>query len=303
MIAISHITHAIFGKKNIIGASNKTMVNHAKSDTLKRQIARKVKDNLMGQALALYQAKKSKPAGEKSASLRKVCQIISDDYYLRTRKRIILDHNTLARWEKGGISLTENNGRKSLLTDDEQQVIVEYILEMARCGFPLSPKRLREHAEKILRARLGDAFREEGLGKNWATRFITKHHERIGMYWSSSLDSSRGRAVNPITKDDYFDLLKNIREEYNIPDELVYGADETGIQTGIGVTERVIGPTGSKIQHQQRSGNRENITVLPTICADGTTIPPTVIFKGEAFQTKWLQENPLDARYTMSQNC
>jgi hypothetical protein len=84
---------------------------------------------------------------------------------------------------------------------------------------------------------------------------------------------------------------------YNIPDELVYGADETGIQGGIGVTERVIGPAGAKIQHQQRSGNRENITVLPTICADGTSLAPTVIYKGDAFQTKWLQDNPLNARY------
>ncbi len=74
------------------------------------------------------------------------------------------------------------------------------------------------------------------------------------------------------------------------------GADETGIQTGIGVTERVIGPVGQKMQYQQRSGNRENITVLPTICADGTSVPPIIIYKGEAFQAKWLQENPLDAR-------
>jgi len=116
------------------------------------------------------------------------------------------------------------------------------------------------------------------------------------MYWSSAMDSSRGRAVNPITKAEYFRLLKDVTEEYDIPDELVYGADETGIQTGVGTTERVIGPAGAKMQHQQRSGNRENITVLPTICADGTSVPPTVIYKGEAFQTKWLQDNPLDAR-------
>ncbi|KAF8227777.1 hypothetical protein L208DRAFT_1021547, partial [Tricholoma matsutake] len=111
-----------------------------------------------------------------------------------------------------------------------------------------------------------------------------------------ALDGSRGHAVNPITKEEYFAILKEVRERYNIPDELVYGADETGIQSGIGVTEWVIGPAGAKIQHQQQSGNQENITVLPTICTDGTTIAPTVIYKGEAFQTKWLQNNPLDAR-------
>ena len=116
------------------------------------------------------------------------------------------------------------------------------------------------------------------------------------MYWSSAWDGSRGHAVNPITKNEYFTILKQLREDFNIPDELVYGADKTGIQTGIGVTERIIGPADANMQHQQWSGNRENITVLPTICADGTSLPPTVNYKGESFQTKWLQENPLDAR-------
>ena len=82
--------------------------------------------------------------------------------------------------------------------------------------------------------------------------------------------------MNPVTKEEYFRILKEVREKYNIPDDLVYGADETGIQAGIGVTERVIGPATAKIQHQQRSGTRENITVLPSICADGTSLAPTV---------------------------
>jgi hypothetical protein len=202
----------------------------------------------------------------------------------------------LARLSNGGQSLTEANGKKSWLTDVEQDLLIQFVLELACRGFPLSPTRLQEHSEYILRARLGDSFPEEGLGKNWATWFITKHHDRLGMYWSLPLDGSRGRAVNPVMKAEYFVILKQVREDFNVPDELVYGADETGIQSGIGVTECVIGPASVKMQHQQWSGNRENITVLPTICADGTSLPPTVIYKGESFQTKWLQENPLDAR-------
>ncbi len=74
------------------------------------------------------------------------------------------------------------------------------------------------------------------------------------MYWSSALECSCGHAMNPVTKEEYFRILKAVREEHNIPDELVYGADKMGIQSGIGVTEWVIGPKGAKIQHQQRSG-------------------------------------------------
>jgi len=103
----------------------------------------------------------------------------------------------------------------------------------------------------ILRARLGDKFPEDGLSKNWATQFITKHHEKIGMYWSSPLDNSCAWSVNLIINAEYFEVLGSVWEEYNVPDELIYRADETGIQTGIGTTERVIGPAEFKIQHQQ----------------------------------------------------
>ena len=101
-----------------------------------------------------------------------------------------MDDSTLAWLVKGGITRTESNGRKSWLTKEEEDIVVNFAIETACCGFPLSPKRLQEHAEQILTARLGKEFLKPGLGKNWATCFITKHHDRLRMYWSSAMDSS-----------------------------------------------------------------------------------------------------------------
>jgi hypothetical protein len=284
---------------NYFSSTLRTMGNKAKSQKLKNQINRKEVDDLKAYATKIYitEQQRSLAPGEKKQSSRQICRDASDAHFASTGRRIMLHHNTLARHGKGGVTLSESNGKKSWLTAEEQENIVQFAIEMAQRGFPLSPRRLKDHAEAVLWHRLGIDFPEKGLGRDWGSRFITKHHNRLGMYWSTALDSSRGRAVNPITKEEYFKILKEVRETYHIPDELVYGADETGIQSGVGVTERVIGPAGAKMQHQQRSGTRENITVLATICADGTTVAPTVIYKGEAFQTKWLQENLLDARY------
>jgi flagellar biosynthesis regulator FlbT len=80
-----------------------------------------------------------------------------------------------------------------------------------------------------------------------------KHHNKLGMYWSSALNCSHIHAVNLVTKEEYFQILKEIREKYNISDKLVYSTDKTEIQSGIGVTEQVIGPAGAKIPHQQWS--------------------------------------------------
>ena len=56
---------------------------------------------------------------------------------------------------------------------------------------------------------------------------------------------------------------------------------------GGGEHEHVFGARKKAAPYQQRGGTRENITVIVTICADGTSTPPAVIFKGNAYQVKW----------------
>jgi DMSO/TMAO reductase YedYZ molybdopterin-dependent catalytic subunit len=45
----------------------------------------------------------------------------------------------------------------------------------------------------------------------------------------------------------------------------------------------------------RRDGNRENITVVVTMCADGEEIPPTIIYKGQSFTTNWHLDNEIHA--------
>jgi hypothetical protein len=185
------------------------------------------------------------------------------------------------------------------LSKEKANTVVKYAIECANCNFPLSHERIKEHVNEIARACWGDAFPEEGVGKQWTHRFVSDYHGELGAYWSHPMDSARARAVNPITKEGYFDILEEViggeDNDDHIDPECMYAADESGFQSGIGQKERVFGAAGKKTQHQQRSGDRENITAIVTICGDGTAPPPTVIFKGEGFQVRWKQDNPLNA--------
>ncbi|KAJ3893749.1 hypothetical protein GG344DRAFT_33054, partial [Lentinula edodes] len=60
-----------------------------------------------------------------------------------------------------------------------------------------------------------------------------------------------------------------------------YGMDESSTPRGNVAKERVAGARGTKNQHRQGGANRENITSVVTICADSTTLRPTVIYKGQ----------------------
>ncbi|KAF8264066.1 hypothetical protein EI94DRAFT_1487462, partial [Lactarius quietus] len=108
-----------------------------------------------------------------------ICKDTSDAHFAETGQCITLAHNTLARHTKGGATLTESNQKKSWLTAAEEVNIVSFTIEVAQWGFSLSPRRLKEHCEAVLRHRLGKTFPEGGLGRDWGNRFITKNHNRL----------------------------------------------------------------------------------------------------------------------------
>lgn len=269
------------------------MGNRAKSDTKKAQIARESIDDWTRRAIIAYQAELKKANGK---GARTVAQDFINLYKLETGKDIKLSYSRLIRGANGLRSRAEVNTSQAWLTDDEVEIVIAYIIELGNRGFPLSHRRLKEHVYDILQARLGDQFSALGVGKQWTNRFVEKYSARVKTSWSSTLDTKRGRAVNPNTIKAWFTLLGDTMTHYHIDDAaLVYGTDEVGCNPADGRKERVIGARKNGPQYQQRDGVRENITVIETICADGTSTPPAVIFKGQAYQVSWKQNNPANA--------
>lgn len=71
----------------------------------------------------------------------------------------------------------------------------------------------------------------------------------------------------------------------------VYGMDESGFPPSDQGTQHVIDWRGTKTQHAQGSAERENVTAIITICADGTVLKPSIIFKGQNVMRKWGDNN------------
>ncbi|KAA1468274.1 hypothetical protein DENSPDRAFT_833528 [Dentipellis sp. KUC8613] len=101
--------------------------------------------------------------------------------------------------------------------------------------------------------------------------------------WCSPLSHERAQALNPTAVAAWYDLVKEWCVDKDIPPELIYGMDKSRFPLGGFSKQMVVGRKGTKRQHKQGGGDRENITVIATICADGTRLDPTIIFKGKNF--------------------
>jgi hypothetical protein len=262
----------------------------------KQKAFHNTKDKWMDRAVEVYRGEEGK---ENRRSLKKICRQVEEECLDTTGKIVKLSSSTLQRHVNGGRSQREAHEEQRWLNNEEVEVVIQDIISYAERGMPLSHRRIKDHVDQICRARYGDRFPETGVGKEWTKRFTSDHSDRISAYWSKGLDRSCARAVNPVTKAGYFELLQKVIKGDGgadvIPSELIYGIDESGFQKGVGGKERVFGGKGKQCQYQQWSGDRENITVIVTICGDGISTAPAVIFKGEGFQVNWKQNNPANA--------
>lgn len=221
------------------------MVGRAKSVAKKLQEASEEKAELQKIAVERYRAELKKPANERKGA-RKVCEEVEVEHRVKTKRTVHLNHATIIRHADGGKPLREFNAEKRWLSDEEEETVLRFSEETAARGFPLSHRRLREHVDQILRARLGDSF--NGVSEAWTDRFLTRHSKRIQAIWSSSLEGAHARSANSTNNKEWYELIEVLKD---VDPDCLWAADETGIQTAAAVKEHVIGSKGKTTQHQQ----------------------------------------------------
>jgi hypothetical protein len=92
--------------------------------------------------------------------------------------------------------------------------------------------------------------------------------------------------------------------ENGIQPEDIYNFDETGFAMGLISAQKVV----TRAEYYGRRSilqpeNREWVTAIETICADGYSLLPCVIFKGKVAIAGWFKNLPKDwRRFKVSNN-
>ena len=181
------------------------------------------------------------------------------------------------------------NATKQKLTPAEEDVLVDAIILASRQGIPYTHNHIREEANAILRSRCGRQY--EKVGKCWVDNFLRRHDNRLHTYWSAPLPSVRAKAGNQDNIAGYFELVKELIANPKVTPERVWSMDETQANPDGTPTQRVVGESGLRRQHQQGLSNKQTITVLVTIGANGSSISPTTVFKGKKIPATWKANN------------
>jgi hypothetical protein len=212
-----------------------------------------------------------------------------DDLSLRSiAKRYGVSHSTLSRrWNHQTGPRAAGYAAQQLLSPQQEEGLVEYIGGLTARGLPPTRAMIRNFASNISK---------KHVGEGWVSRFIHRNHNYLISKWSAGMDVVRYQADSRRKYELYFDLLHHKIVQYEVEPHNIYNMDEKGFMIGVtGRSKRVF----SRLQWEQKKvraalqdGSREWVTVMATIGADGSVLPPALIYSSGncTLQASWVPQ-------------
>lgn len=206
------------------------------------------------------------------------------------------------RWKKLAGTQAQKNENQQLLKAPQEAFLIQYINKLTVLAIPPTPGMIFNFAYEI-------AGQEPG--KNWVSRFVARHSNQLESAYLNPLDKERKKSESYSTIEAYFNLIKHKTAEYEVLPHNIYNMDEKGFILGFMQKVKRVFTKGSKTDKfligNVQDGNRDWLTVIGCICADGTALPPGLIYRAISgnLQDSWLQDLDVErhiAFFTSSPN-
>lgn len=178
------------------------------------------------------------------------------------------------------------------LAEEVEEMLASCFTEMIRLGQGPSLAEMRSLvAEYIKENNVPNQFKENYPGTEWAHRFMKRHKLRLKKGTSMQMDRKE-RTSDPFIIYSFYDVIEKEVQNLQLQDKPghIYNLDETSFPLHSTKTH-TLGVIGQQTVRVTASSGRQNITVLATICADGSALPPCIVFKGKRLMQQWIGDS------------
>ena len=206
----------------------------------------------------------------------------------------------------------DSSVRGSVLTADEEGVIVSLITQYGAKGFPLGREDVADAVEILVNSlpperQVSLPFLNNRPGKKFLRNFQDRNKEAIVFKRSSKEEDLRWRSCNAETLTTHMASIGKLIKENNISPDCIVNIDETGMspnKDGLRSDKRKAYHTrGSRPERRSPIfRNIEHITLLPVVFANGDCGRPLFVLKGKQLKYQVVDEDTSENVETVA-NC
>lgn len=218
--------------------------------------------------------------------------------FLKAAKTFQVPRATLFRLVKSDLpadlATKTKLGRKTVLSPEEEEQLIEYSMTMESKFFGLTRKDLQQMAFQFAKANnIQNPFLDERAGRGWLRLFLKRHKKDISIRkpTATSFNRSLGFTKENVAK--FFSLLSQEMEKNSYPPDRIYNVDETGLSIVQSKVPSVIARKGKRQVAAISSAERGSlVTVVTCMSATGNFVPPMLIFPRKNLSSQLMRGAP-----------
>jgi DNA-binding transcriptional MerR regulator len=218
----------------------------------------------------------------------------------KTAREFAVPLNRLRHRWNGGKSLFQRqpNGRK--LSSAQESALRQFIEYFDNAGASINQTQIAIAANSILEeAHTNPAIPPPKIGEHWVERFL-KRNPQYHLRRRRALDIERSRALDKGVVEFWFEDYIRVVNENGILPEDIYNFDETGFQIGVGQDQWIVTREPKRKIFNGSVTNRESVTVMEAVSADGFVCPPLIILSAKQIMLRWFDAIQTDEHLAVS---
>lgn len=210
-----------------------------------------------------------------------------------------LHYSVIYRHLKKGPNMKKHGGQTALSLEEEQ-MFVDRLKICGEWGYPIDTTTLRFLVKDFLdrRGKEVKRFKDNLPGRDFVESFLKRHKDQLAVRMCQNIKRSRA-GVTPETINNYFDELTN--ELKDVPLSNIVNYDETNLSDDPG-KRKVIIRRGTKYPERIINSSKASTSVMFAAAADGTILPPYVVYKAMHLYQSWTEGGPKKARYNRTKS-
>ncbi|XP_060808094.1 uncharacterized protein LOC132903545 [Amyelois transitella] len=189
---------------------------------------------------------------------------------------------TTLRSKRDELYENERCGKQPVLNLNEERQIVDWIHYLGKCGFPVTKDQLLHTVSKLVEnLQRPNPFKDGVPGKKWFLGFMQRH-PAVSKRVSQNLPTSRNQVTETALRA-WFDRVESYFKENDMlqvfqDPKRIFNCDESGFFL-CPKDKQVLVKKGSKrVYNRVANDEKECLTVLVNVSADGNVAPPMVLF-------------------------
>lgn len=197
--------------------------------------------------------------------------------------------------EKASFTFGRRFGFNSIFNEVDEGLLSKYFLQAADICYGLTEMEACEVAYEFAAANNKEVpaswHRNKAAGLEWLRGFLYRH-PIISIRKPEPTSLSRMTSFNKHNVGIFYANLEKVLVKEKFTASQIYNVDETGTTT-VQKSARILARRGQKQVGKAVSGERGTlVTTCATICADGTFIPPVMVFPRKRYQQRMVTEAP-----------